>query len=495
MSDICLFLEGTFPYVTGGVSSCVYQLIKNSPQFDFSIFYIGGGNEKYNDYKYPIPDNVKHIEEFLLFDYEVVPDVKLRSIGREIDMNLLEKLYTCTKDRRSDIFRRVFFDIVKPFDLNWDPLVILKSKEVWDMLEKLYHSYFTSGKGPSFIDFFYTWRFTHYPILRVLSANFPQAKVYHSLSTGYAGLAAAAASLQYKKPYILTEHGIYSHEREIEIYNANWIYEENLDFQAKKQLSIFKEWWIHLFHFMGEFAYDQANCITTLYRGNAERQVKYGAKEEKIEIIANGINVEHFSKLHRKRNSKFTLSMVGRVVPIKDVKTFIKAISVVLGEHSELEVLIIGPTEEDPEYYQQCVALVKFYQLEKVVTFTGKVDVSEYYPITDLCVLSSISEGQPMVILEAFACGIPVVATDVGSCRTLLFGEGEEDQALGGAGLIVPFGKAGPLGEAILKLIKDKELFEKCSDVARRRVETFYREKDNIQKYENLYQRYLEGVS
>jgi len=494
VSDICLFLEGTFPYVTGGVSSCVHQLIENSPQFDFSIFYIGGGSEKHKDYKYPIPSNVSHIEEFFLFDYSVVPDVKLRSIGDRIDITLLESLYRCSANERPGIFEKVYFDLIKPYDLDWEPLEILKSIEVWTMLERVYHEQFSKGKGPSFIDFFYTWRFTHYPILRVLNGDFPQAKIYHSLSTGYAGLAASVASVQNKKPLIITEHGIYSHEREIEIYNANWIYEENLDFRAKKQLSIFKEWWIHLFHFMGEFAYHRANCITTLHNGNAEKQIKYGAKEEKIEIIPNGINVDYFSSLPKIKSNKFTLCMVGRVVPIKDVKTFIKAVAAIFKENQSFEVKIIGPVEEDPEYYQECISLIEFYELNEVIEFTGKVNVADYYPKTDLVVLSSISEGQPMVILEAFACGIPVVATDVGSCESLIKGSSKEDKEIGCAGRIVPFGKSGVLAQAIMDLMNDGEELARCGNAGFKRVQQYYRESDNIQKYENLYQRYLEGV-
>lgn len=500
MSDICLILEGTYPYVTGGVSSCVYQLLKNTPQFSYSIFYIGGGNEQFLEYKYPIPENVTSIEEFYLFDYELFPDKDLISVGDKVNIELLRDFYKAPVHKKAHLFDEVYFDLIKPFDLSWDPLMILRSVEVWHMLEGLYYENYPVEEGPSFIDFFYTWRFTHYPILRALSTSFPQAKVYHSLSTGYAGLVAAAASLQFNAPYIVTEHGIYSHEREIEIYKANWIYEKNNDYMAKKQLSVFKEWWIHLFHFMANFAYHRAHSITTLYQGNAEKQVLHGADEGKISIIPNGIDVDYFSNLplvtrNDNEQGKTILSMVGRVVPIKDIKSFIKAVSVLKNKELDILVYIIGPYEEDQDYYEECLDLVRFYNLEEDVVFTGKVNVKDYYPKTDILVLSSISEGQPMVILEAFAASIPVVTTDVGSCRSLIFGDSPEDRALGEAGSVVPFGEPGLLAEALETLIRDNALRERFAHNGHKRVNTFYTEKLNISRYENLYQRYLEGVA
>lgn len=499
MSDICLILEGTYPYVTGGVSSCVYQLIKNTPQFEYTILYIGGGFERYEEYKYPVPENVKNIQEFYLFEYDLFPDKDLIQVGDQVDVDLLKRFYTGKPEVRASLFEKVFFNLLKPHDLSWDPLVVLRSLEVWEMLEELYHEHFKGHDGPSFIDFFYTWRFTHYPIVRALDISFPLAKVYHSLSTGYAGLIGAAASLQFNAPFILTEHGIYSHEREIEIYNANWIHSDFDDFQARKQLSVFKEWWIHLFHFMGNFAYHRANSITTLFQGNAEKQIKYGADEAKIEIIPNGIDVDYFGNLAPVERTDFEkgkviISMVGRVVPIKDVKSFIKAISSLKKKSQEILVYIIGPYEEDPEYYRECLELVKFYGLEEDVLFTGKQNVKDYYPKTDILVLSSISEGQPMVILEAFSAGIPVVTTDVGSCRELIFGQPAEDDQFGRAGSVVPFGEPGLLSDALFELVSEPQKRKEYGINAKNRVQTFYTEKLNISRYENLYHRFLEGV-
>ena len=68
MSDICLLLEGTYPYITGGVSSCVHQLIEETPHLSYSIVFIGPKKERDAEYKYNIPSNVRIIEELYLFE-------------------------------------------------------------------------------------------------------------------------------------------------------------------------------------------------------------------------------------------------------------------------------------------------------------------------------------------------------------------------------------------------------------------------------------------
>jgi hypothetical protein len=61
------------------------------------------------------------------------------------------------------------------------------------------------GLDQSFIDFFWTWRFSHLPLFRLVDAVIPRAAVYHSISTGYAGLLAALAKLRTGSPLLITE--------------------------------------------------------------------------------------------------------------------------------------------------------------------------------------------------------------------------------------------------------------------------------------------------
>ena len=80
---------------------------------------------------------------------------------------------------------------------------------------------------------------------------------------------------------------------------------------------------------------------------------------------------------------------------------------------------------DDEEYAQECYELVKQLKLENII-FTGRVDIVKYMEKLDFTILTSISEGQPLSVLESFAARRPCVTTDVGCCRELLEGK-EED--------------------------------------------------------------------
>ena len=181
-------------------------------------------------------------------------------------------------------------------------------------------------------------------------------------------------------------------------------------------------------------------------------------------------------------------------MPIKDIKMFIKSIAYINSLHSDFHVSIIGPTDEDPEYYEQCLKLIDLFELKNVITFTGNQKMTDWYPEIDILVLSSISEGQPIVMLEAFCYQIPVVATDVGSCAELIYGSSAKDKELGQCGYIVPFGQSKELGDAIMKLLNDPQIISKFGAVAKKRVELFYDENNTIKSFIKLYKKNSEGV-
>jgi len=107
--------------------------------------------------------------------------------------------------------------------------------------------------------------------------------------------------------------------------------------------------------------------------------------------------------------------------------------------------------------------------------------------------LSSISEGQPLCLLEAFASGVPCVATDVGSCRVLIEGQGEQDRALGLAGRVVPFADHEALGQAALELLRDPEVWRACGEAAHARAHRYYAEQTMLEAYRGVYREAMEA--
>ena len=109
-------------------------------------------------------------------------------------------------------------------------------------------------------------------------------------------------------------------------------------------------------------------------------------------------------------------------MPIKDIKTYLQAIKILSADVPGLVALVMGPTDEQPDYYRDCKAAVAELGLAGTVRFTGQVDVTQYFPRIHVNVLTSVSESQPLSVLEAGAAAIPTVATDVGACREILLG-------------------------------------------------------------------------
>ncbi|MDD4952489.1 MAG: GT4 family glycosyltransferase PelF, partial [Desulfovibrionaceae bacterium] len=188
-----------------------------------------------------------------------------------------------------------------------------------------------------------------------------------------------------------------------------------------------------------------------------------------------------------KEQQRFAIGFVGRVVPIKDVKTFIRACKIVHMRFGRVQAYVMGPTEEDENYFKECRELVRLMRLEAVVHFTGKVEVRKYYPSLDAVVLTSISEAQPLVIMEANCAGIPAVASDVGACRELIEGRTEEDRALGPSGLVTKVADPVDTAEAILKILTDARLRTAMSEAGKKRIARYYRESELIGRYLEAY--------
>ena len=148
---------------------------------------------------------------------------------------------------------------------------------------------------------------------------------------------------------------------------------------------------------------------------------------------------------------------------------------------------IAGP-EDDREYAKECYELVEQLSLQDVF-FPGTVNVLEYMENFDFTILTSISEGQPLSVLESFAAGRPCVTTDVGCCKELINGMQGDD--LGAAGYCVPPMHRQAICDAMEQLcIKTDERYQ-MGRIARKRAETFFRHEDMIRNYLQTYDEVL----
>lgn len=196
--------------------------------------------------------------------------------------------------------------------------------------------------------------------------------------------------------------------------------------------------------------------MTSLYEHARELQIELGCPQEKTLVTPNGINVERLHDLPGKTEEEKEMINIGailRVAPIKDVKTMIQAFGYAKQKQPNLKLWIMGPCDEEKEYAKECFDLVETMQIRDVV-FTGRIDVKDYLGRMDMTILTSVSEGQPLTILESYAARKPVIATDVGNCRGLIYGE---DDDFGEAGILTHIMNIEEISGAILLLAEDEK--------------------------------------
>lgn len=502
-SDVCLVLEGTYPYVSGGVSTWVHDLIRSLPELRFALVHIGPERGAYAEKRYLLPANVSALLDL----YCRGPS------SRGCDMAAAQRAADAERRRHNDASRAsrilgalrrlhledqvdaALFDDLASGDLSMG--AFLHGRPSLELTIDLYEKL---APETSFVDFFWHYRSMHLPLVRLLGVQPPAAAAYHAVCTGYAGLLAAVWSHRTGRPLLLTEHGLYTRERSLELDRAVWFREPR---QGQRPVraeaaiddattSSLRRMWMHFFRTLARCAYARASVIVSLSERTRKRQIADGAPPDRTLVVPNGIDLD---KLHARFarvppravvHPQVRVGFVGRVVPIKDVVTFIRACSLAL-RVVKLEVRIIGPVDEDPAYVRRCRRLVARLGLGRSIRIEGQRPIERIYPEVDLLVLTSFSEGQPLVILEASAAGIPVIATDVGACRDLLEGREDVDRQLGPSGIVTRLAAPAETAAAIVRLARDPDLRRRMGAVGRRRVAMFYRQSATVSTYRALY--------
>jgi glycosyltransferase involved in cell wall biosynthesis len=494
--DVLLLLEGTFPFVSGGVSSWVNQIIRGFPEIRFGAVFLGSRPQDYGPMRYALPDNLVHLQlAYIYADQDPPPVLEVKVDEGAMDM--VKQVHAMLEtDLHAPQCPHQFAQLMDEAgpDGKLSHEVFLHSQASWEYIKANYRRRCTD---PSFVDYFWTVRTIHTPFwrLREVALSCPKAKVYHAVSTGYAGILGVLLKHRFKRPFMLSEHGIYVKERKIDLYQAQWLKDNRGVFDHDpSQVSYFRQMWIRFFEHLGYVTYQAADDIVALYEANRQRQLQDGAPPERSSNIPNGVDVARYAPLRSQRHHMVphVLCLIGRVVPIKDIKTFIRSMVMVTKVLPQAQAWIAGPEEESPEYAQECKDLAVQLGLSDKVKFLGFQKLTDLLPQVGLVVLSSISEALPLVILEGYAAGVPAVCTDVGSCRQLVLGLPGEDAAMGSSGRVVRIADPQALAEASLALLQDEAQWQQASNAAIQRVEKYYSQDLMFAHYRGLYQRNLQ---
>jgi len=496
--DILIPCEGTYPYVRGGVSSWIAQLITGMPQYSFGIAFIGSRRVDYSDKPlFEFPKNLVFMVEIFMFDEEEKPPVKSKD-GEIKNFATLERLHSWFKSDEKDM---PFPKEVQGLDFylnSMDETTFLYSRESWYYINNQNEA---NCSEISFLDYFWSVRSIHIPIWKMAKlAKFllDKGTIIHSPSTGYSGFLSALISYDTGKPFILTEHGIYTKERKIDLISSSFNLYKKLDlFRESAEDNYIQSMWVKFFEGIGKMTYSRANPILSLFSVAKETQIAYGAERELCTVIPNGVDIKRLGATlqYRPKDIPKVITLIGRVVSIKDIKTFIRAIRVTANEIPDVEAWIVGPDDEELEYAGECRDLIEILDVKDNIKFLGFQDISKILPQSGLQTLTSISEGMPLVILEGFASGVPCVSTDVGSCQELIYGgEQEGDRELGKAGVICQIANVEQLSKAYIELLTNEDKWYEAQRVALERVNRFYTQEIFLDNYKKVYEDIFEEL-
>lgn len=470
---VCLIAEGSYPYVVGGVSSWVHSIINVFPEIEFSLVAIVPDRSFRGKFLYELPPNLISVTEVYLQDFDWDGGKKGNQINRvRVSKEEYQALKSLVLGGEIDWGRVFTFFQVRKVPVN----DLLMSPEFLRIAEEYCA---TRHLNVHFADFLWTLRSICLPLFMILKCQPPPAHLYHCVATGYAGIIGSMAKHMYPgSRLLLSEHGIYTREREEEIIKAKWVQ------------GVYKDLWIEQFMKMARCAYGYADRVTALFQRARELQIELGCPAEKITVVPNGIDTALFKDIPAKEDGDpcINIGALLRLTPIKDVKTMINAFYYAWQEMPELKLWIMGPADEDPQYAQECRDLAASLGAGNIV-FTGRIKTTDYIGKMDLTLLTSISEGQPLTILESFAAQKPCIATNVGNCQGLIYGESDE---LGAAGIVVPVLNIHEITAAILELGGNEPLRRQMGEIGYRRVMSKYKWEYLQENYQGIYRGLLQ---
>jgi glycosyltransferase involved in cell wall biosynthesis len=291
------------------------------------------------------------------------------------------------------------------------------------------------------------------------------SKIVHAHGHPYlTSLVAAKLAKQYGKPMVLTQH--------------NTFIEYNNLFNEVERLNDLA---------VGTQNLKDADKIITVSNATKNYVLSLGAKPQKVEVVYNGVDLHKFRPIAGKQQEmrrKLGIPMdavvvltVRRLVYKNGVDTLIEGAAAAIKKNPRVVFLVVGkgPDMDSIKMQVEQLGIAKNF---KLTGFVADEELQFYYNAADFFVLPSKSgEGLPLVALEAMACGLPVIATDVGGIREILMPQ---------FGKLVPANQPEQLAEAVLEFAEID--FSVVKVELRARVEEKFGWDTNVERLVQIYE-------
>jgi polysaccharide biosynthesis protein PelF len=458
--------EGTYPYAVGGVSSWCDLLIGGLPEFDWQILPIMAG-ERGQSTIYELPAHAAVVGRIELWseqlprrrwsirrdrrEKEGLPANLVRALigwGGSYDA-LLDALVWCR--RRPDAVRGAFRGAHA-----WETFL----GALQDVLEEHHPD---AGPAPQ-LDAVEAARLyqTIYWIARAAGVATPRTDLLHVTAAGWAVIPALVHKRLFGTDMLLTEHGVYVREAYLAAARSP-------SSQGERFLTS------RLARGLSRAAYAAADCVAPVTEANAAWERGLGVDPAKIRVIQNGIDAP---PSYTDPPGNLKVVSVGRIDPLKDVQTMLRVAAEVSRRLPGARFEYWGPPTKGQEAYARaCEELARRLGVEDCFFFMGRTTKPlDVVRDADVVLMTSISEGLPMSILEAMAQARPVVATAVGGVP----------EVLRGCGVVLPPGDVHALATGVATLLRDPQLAARLGQRGFARVHRLYTRAACVQGYHNL---------
>lgn len=463
LSYVTLLTEGTYPHSHGGVSVWCDQLVRGMPDFRFDVLAVTGTGREPLAWELPShvgaptclpmwgpapggPRPRRRVRHQLFATYEQFVSAL---VDPDTEGGFAPALYELGRYARAGVLSPV---------LRGDGAVRVLTS-VWRR-----PGLAVAAARPTLHDAVTAASLLEHA-LRPLAARPPVRGVVHAVSGGIAALPGLMAHELHGLPLLLTEHGVYLRERYLGYRTGPYTW------PVKAVL-------LGFFRLLAEETYRSAALITPGNRYNRLWEERGGADPALIRTVYNGVDPAAFPHAGPEPERP-TLSWAGRVDPIKDLETLIRAFALVRRELPEARLRLFGGTPRGGETYQErCEALARTLGVGDSVRFEGRVEnIKDAYAAGNVVMLSSISEGFPFTLIEAMSCGRATVSTDVGGVR----------EAVGPTGLVVPPRNPEAMARAALDLLSDAERRAELGEAARLRVIEQFTLRQTVDAFRAIY--------
>ncbi len=455
--DVLLTTEGTYPYVTGGVSTWAHQLVTGLSEKQFVVYSVVANTSA--AVRYEPPPNLAHVVQVPLWGTEDNAEFnprpgwimrRVRRPGRHFDDEFLPAY--------AQLVVSVALGEGGPDDLvaalcalsvyadRYSLKLAMRDSRTWRLFRDTLatHPLYQRLTTYQAIDL----ARSVYRYLAPLDYPTELPQVAHASAAAFCAIPAVVLRERWGVPFLLTEHGVYYRERLLAL-------------GRNRTNSPYRVFLSNFYAAVVAMAYSRADIVAPVARFNAAWEMRLGVDEAKIHPMPNGVDPDRFP-LTRPAGSgtgPLTLVAVARLERLKDIHTLLRAFAIVRQRIPGVRLQVHGP-ESDPAYARSCYVLADQLDLGSSCEFRGPtVDVGRVLNEGDIAVLSSISEGFPFAAVEALMAGRPMVATEVGGVPEVI----KEPY-----GTLVPPGRPLDLADGICAMAADRQQLARLGELGRR---------------------------